>query len=73
MAELNPLLKANLIAATPQSNQLAPLYFTHGENVARLLKFLKRTKLIDASLKVLSVHYAFFVNSQYLCGQVVYN
>ena len=72
-ARVCPSVKANLLFAAPQSHLLAPLHFKSKENTARLVKFLKRTKMIDVSLKVLSVHYTHFTECEHLCGKIVYN
>ena len=57
----------------PKSLQLDPNFFSHPGNILSLLKFLKRTNLIDVSLKVLSVYYSYLTSNDNLSGKLVYN
>ena len=49
-------------------------HFDCQTNSLKLVKFLKRTSLVDVSLKVLSVLYANHLGQEaHLCGKLVYN
>ena len=53
--------------------QLDMRFFKINQNFVSLIKFLKRTTLIDVSLKVLSVHFSNLTKNKQICGKLVYN
>lgn len=71
---ISPLRKGQLIFAAPQSLQLNPSFFSDLSNLAKLLRFLCRTALVDASLRSLSVFFTSHVSQvEHLSGKLVYN
>ena len=71
-AIINPLIKAHILYVAPKSLLVDQKFFKQQKNLAHLIKFLKRTSLVDVSIKVLSVNYAHFTGSKHICGKIVY-
>ena len=71
-AMINPLIKARILYVAPKSLLIDQKFFKQQKNLANLIKFLKRTSLVDVSLKVLSTHYAHFTGSEHICGKLVF-
>ena len=49
------------------------MHFEEQRNFLSLVNFLKRTILIDVSMKVLSLFYVNLTRNSYICGKLVYN
>lgn len=71
--DLSTIIKARFLFVAPQSHLVDTSHFSETGNYVKLLKFLKRSSLVDASLRVLCIHYVNFTGEKHLCGKIVYN